>query len=72
MGKITIWLISQSVKGKQGSSVLKWSTRLQIAIDAALGSNYLIIMSFTCRFNYITFHVINNGHKSSNTNSIEF
>ncbi|KAF3550987.1 hypothetical protein DY000_02009482 [Brassica cretica] len=63
--------LKDHLSGKHGSSVLKWSTRLQIAIDAALGSNYLIIMSFTCRLNCITFHVIN-GHKYSNINSIEF
>ncbi|CAH8356557.1 unnamed protein product [Eruca vesicaria subsp. sativa] len=31
------------LSGKHGSSVLKWSTRLQIAIDAALGLEYLHI-----------------------------
>ncbi|KAL0847267.1 hypothetical protein Bca101_020513 [Brassica carinata] len=34
---------SSSSEGKHDSSVLKWSTRLQIAIDAALGLEYLHI-----------------------------
>ncbi|KAF3520625.1 hypothetical protein DY000_02063889 [Brassica cretica] len=33
--------LKHHLSGKQGSSVLKWSTRLQIAIDAALGLEYL-------------------------------
>ncbi|KAF8094127.1 hypothetical protein N665_0369s0011 [Sinapis alba] len=33
--------LKHHLSGKHGSSVLKWSTRLQIAIDAALGLEYL-------------------------------
>ncbi|CAN6984637.1 unnamed protein product [Brassica oleracea var. botrytis] len=33
--------LKDHLSGKHGSSVLKWSTRLQIAIDAALGLEYL-------------------------------
>ncbi|CAH8356541.1 unnamed protein product [Eruca vesicaria subsp. sativa] len=35
--------LKDHLSGKHGSSVLKWNTRLQIAIDAALGLEYLHI-----------------------------
>jgi len=51
------YVILQSTVGKHGGSVLKWNTRLQIAVDAALGLNYPKIITFMCFYYHKIFYV---------------
>jgi hypothetical protein len=49
--------LKHHLSGKHGGSVLKWNTRLQIAVDAALGLNYPKIITFMCFYYHKIFYV---------------